>query len=73
MNGRPFALGPAHGTAQQRVDHMVDETRAALFRDRVLTPTTILATVVEHLARQQALQFTGANQPRSNWRWSGRR
>ena len=27
MNGRAFAVGGPHGTAQQRVDHMIDETR----------------------------------------------
>lgn len=49
MNGRAFAVGHPHGTAQQRVHHLIDETHAALFRDRVLTPTTVIATVMAGL------------------------
>jgi hypothetical protein len=49
MNGRPFAVGSTAGTARHRVDHMIDETEAALFRDRVLTPVTVLATVIAGL------------------------
>ncbi len=34
----------------------------------------IMATLVEHQARRQALQFDGtASRPRSNWKWSERR
>ena len=55
MNGRAFAVGTPHGTAQQRIDHMIDETHAALFRDRVLTPTTILATVMAGLVAIAAI------------------
>jgi acetyl/propionyl-CoA carboxylase alpha subunit len=34
----------------------------------------IMATLVEHQARQQALQFTAAtNRQQSNWKWTDRR
>lgn len=55
MNGRPFAVGAPRGTAQQRVDHLIDETHAALYRDRVLTPTTVLATVMAGLVAIAAI------------------
>jgi hypothetical protein len=55
MNGRAFAVGTASGTPQDRIDRMIDETDAALFRDRVLTPTTILATVMAGLVAVAAL------------------
>ena len=46
MNGRAFAVGSRAGTPQDRVNRMIDEVDAALFRDRVLTPVTVLATVI---------------------------
>lgn len=55
MNGRPFSVGPTLGSAAERIDWMVDETDAALFRDRVLTPTTILAMVVAGLVALAAV------------------
>ena len=49
MNGRPFTIGSTAGSAHHRVKHMIDETKAALFRDRVLRPVTYLATVMAGL------------------------
>ena len=45
MNGRPFILGPTDGNAAHRETTMIDETEAAIFRDRVLTPMAIAMTV----------------------------
>lgn len=67
MNGRAFAVGTPHGTARQRFDHMIDETHAALFRDRVLTPTTILATVMAGLVAIAAV-LTWELRRRGPWR-----
>jgi len=45
MNGRPFVVGPAHGTAASRESKLIEQTQAAIFRDRVLTPIAIITTV----------------------------
>jgi hypothetical protein len=49
MNGRPFVLGPTDGSAAHRESTLIDETQAAIFRDRVLTPVAILTTVLAGL------------------------
>lgn len=49
MNGRPFVLGPTGGTPESRVSKLIDETDAAIFRDRVLTPVAVLVTVITGL------------------------
>lgn len=67
MNGRAFAVGSVGGTAQHRIDRMVDETEAALFRDRVLTPVTVLATVVAGLVAVAAV-LTWEIRRRGPWR-----
>ncbi|MFM8304353.1 MAG: hypothetical protein ACKOA9_08670 [Actinomycetota bacterium] len=67
MNGRPFAVGSASGTAQHRIDRMIDETDAALFRDRVLTPVTVLATVLAGLVAIAAI-VTWEVERRGPWR-----
>lgn len=67
MNGRAFAVGTPHGTARQRFAHMVDEAHAALFRDRVLTPTTVLATVMAGLVAIAAI-LTWEIRRRGPWR-----
>jgi hypothetical protein len=55
MNGRPFVVGEPGQAAPTRFDHLVDEADAALFRDRVLTPVTILATVAAGLVAVGAI------------------
>lgn len=55
MNGRPFTLTSTSGTAAQRVDRMIDDADASLFRDRVLTPVTVLTTVVAGLVALVAI------------------
>jgi hypothetical protein len=45
MNGRTFVLGPTDGSAAHRESTLIDETEAAIFRDRVLTPVAIITTV----------------------------
>jgi len=67
MNGRPFAVGTPHGSARARFDHMIDEAHAALFRDRVLTPTTVLATVAAGLVAIAAI-LTWEIRRRGPWR-----
>jgi len=67
MNGRSFAVGSGGGTAQHRVNHMIDETKAALFRDRVLTPVTVLATVIAGLVAIAAI-LTWEIRRRGPWR-----
>jgi hypothetical protein len=67
MNGRPFAVGIASGSARHRIDHMVDETEAALFRDRVLTPVTIIVTVIAGLVAVAAV-LTWEIRRRGPWR-----
>jgi hypothetical protein len=49
MNGRPFVVGPAHGTPASRESKLIDQTQAAIFRDRVLTPIAIITTVIAGL------------------------
>ena len=55
MNGRPFVLGPTDGTAAHRESTLIDETEAAIFRDRVLTPVAILTTVLAGLVAACAI------------------
>ncbi len=67
MNGRSFAVGSGSGTARDRVEDMIDETEAALFRDRVLNPVTMLATVIAGLVAVAAI-LTWEIRRRGPWR-----
>jgi len=49
MNGRPFIVGHPHGTPASREAKLIDQTRASIFRDRVLTPIAIITTVLAGL------------------------
>ena len=54
--------------------HMHMQSDAHELRPERVEAAAIMATLVEHQARQQALQFTAAaNRRRSNWKWSDRR
>jgi hypothetical protein len=70
MNGRPFATAPARGSADARIDWLVDETDAALFRDTVLTPMTIVAIALAALVVLAAVVATETG--RRRWRTAAR-
>ncbi len=70
MNGRPFATAPSSGSVDARVDWLIDETDAALFRDAVLTPMAIVAITLAALVVIAAI--VAAETGRRRWRTASR-
>ena len=72
MNGRPFALGPRAGDATHREHRLVRDVQAALFRDRVLIPVTVVTTVVAGLVAIAAVLAWELRRRRAGWRTGAR-
>jgi hypothetical protein len=67
MNGRPFVIVPGSRTSAATIERLIDETDAALFRDRVLDPVTAIATLGAGIVALGSVLSWSARR-RSGWR-----
>jgi len=72
MNGRPFVVARSGGTATHREQHLVRETSAALFRDRVINPVTLVTTIAAGLVALGAVLAWELRRRRRLWRVAAR-